>query len=94
MAGHTASLRILRLDKILTFAGEVGLVVVLHNDINHRASRSRAACALRDDLKTVFRAHKRHSIIWAHTGLGRFVKPTPIIRSCFASCSAATRFRT
>src|SRR5512141_1287767 len=76
VAGHTASLHNPALDKLLTFAGEAGLVVVLHNDINTvRPAPGRPAHF--DDLKTVFRAHKAASIIWAHTGLGRFVKPTP-----------------
>jgi len=76
VAGHTASLLNPALDRILTLAGEVGLVVVLHNDINTvRPAPGRPANF--DDLKTVFRAHRDASIIWAHTGLGRFVKPTP-----------------
>jgi len=75
VAGHTASLLNPALDKLLTFAGEVGLVVILHNDINTvRPARGRPAHF--DDLKTVFRAHQGTSIIWAHTGLGRFVRPT------------------
>jgi predicted TIM-barrel fold metal-dependent hydrolase len=76
VAGHTASLLNPALDKILAFAGEAGLVVVLHNDINTvRPASGRPANF--DDLKKVFRAHRDASIIWAHTGLGRFVKPTP-----------------
>jgi hypothetical protein len=75
VAGHTASLLNPALDKILSFAGEAGLVVILHNDINTvRPAPGRPAHF--DDLKTVFRAHRGTSIIWAHTGLGRFVKPT------------------
>jgi predicted TIM-barrel fold metal-dependent hydrolase len=75
VAGHTASLLNPALDRILAFAGEVGLVVILHNDINTvRPAPGRTAHF--DDLKTVFRAHRNTSIIWAHTGLGRFVKPT------------------
>lgn len=75
VAGHTASLLNPALDKVLKFAGEVGLVVILHNDINTvRPAPGRPANL--DDLKTVFRAHKDTTIIWAHTGLGRFVKPT------------------
>jgi hypothetical protein len=75
VAGHTASLRNPALDRILSFAGEVGLVVVLHNDINTvRPAPGRPANF--DDLKDVLRAHKETAIIWAHTGLGRFVKPT------------------
>jgi Amidohydrolase len=76
VAGHTATLRNSALDRILSFAGEAGLVAILHNDINTvRPSAGKPAHL--DDLKTVFRAHQNTSIIWAHTGLGRFVKPTP-----------------
>jgi predicted TIM-barrel fold metal-dependent hydrolase len=75
VAGHTASLLNPALDKILSFAGEVGLVAILHNDVNTvRPARGRPAHF--DDLKSVFKAHKDTTIIWAHTGLGRFVKPT------------------
>jgi len=75
VAGHTASLLNPALDKVLAFAGEAGLVAIIHNDINTvRPAPGRPANF--DDLKTVFRAHKSTSIIWAHTGLGRFVKPT------------------
>lgn len=75
VAGHTASLMNPALDKILAFAGEAGLVVILHNDINTvRPAPGRPAHF--DDLTAVLRAHKGTTIIWAHTGLGRFVKPT------------------
>jgi amidohydrolase family protein len=75
VAGHTATLHNPALDKLLDFAGEVGLVAILHNDINTvRPASGRPAHF--DDLKAVLRNHKTTSIIWAHTGLGRFVKPT------------------
>ena len=75
VAGHTASLLNPALDRILSFAGEAGLVVILHNDINTvRPTKGRPAHF--DDLKKVLGAHQDTTIIWAHTGLGRFVKPT------------------
>jgi len=76
VAGHSASLRNPALDRILDFAAEAGLVVVMHNDINTvRPAPGRPANF--DDLKALFRAHRNTTIIWPHTGLGRFVKPTP-----------------
>ena len=75
VAGHTASLQNPALDRLLTFAGEVGLVVILHNDIN-TVRPARGTPTHFEELKTVFRTHKNTSIIWAHTGLGRFVGPT------------------
>lgn len=50
-------------------------MVILHNDIN-TVRPAKGLPAHFDDLKKVFRAHKGTSIIWAHTGLGRFVGPT------------------
>jgi len=74
VAGHTASLLNPSLDRILSLAEEVGLVVLLHNDIDTvRPAAGRPAHF--DDLKNLLRAHRGASIVWAHTGLGRFVKP-------------------
>jgi hypothetical protein len=76
VAGHTASVRNNAVDQILSLAGEAGLVVILHCDINTvRPAVGRPAHF--DDLKSLFRRHPNTSLIWAHTGLGRFVKPTP-----------------
>lgn len=75
VAGHTASLRNPALDRILSLAGEVGLVVILHNDINTvRSTPDRPAHI--EEMKAVLSAHRDTAIIWAHTGLGRFVKPS------------------
>ncbi len=74
--GHTASLRNPALKKILKFAGEVGLVVNLHCDINTVRPVKDDRPAHFDALKEIFRAHPQTTIIWAHSGLGRFVGPT------------------
>lgn len=75
VAGHTATLLNPALDRILSLAEEVGLVVLLHNDIDTvRPSPGRPAHL--DDLEKLLRAHPRTTIIWAHTGLGRFVRPS------------------
>jgi len=76
VAGHTATLRNPALERILDLAGETGLIVLLHNDINTiRPAAGRPAHF--DDMRTLLRAHRSTSVIWAHTGLGRVVKPTP-----------------
>lgn len=75
--GHTASLRNPALHRILKFAGEVGLVVNLHCDINTVRPVKGDRPAHFDALKEIFKAHPRTTIIWAHSGLGRFVGPTP-----------------
>src|SRR5262245_55563662 len=65
VACHTATLPNPALHKILAFAEEAGLVVILHNDINTvRPAAGRPAHF--DDLKAVFHAHQGVSTIWAH----------------------------
>jgi predicted TIM-barrel fold metal-dependent hydrolase len=75
VAGHTATLHNPALDRILDLAGEVGLVVILHNDIDTVRPASGHPAHF-DDLRAVLRKHANTTIIWAHTGLGRFVKPS------------------
>ncbi len=75
--GHTASLHNPALHEILAFAGEVGLVAILHNDINTVLPKEGRPPVHFEPLKGVFKAHPETTIIWAHTGLGRFVQPTP-----------------
>jgi predicted TIM-barrel fold metal-dependent hydrolase len=75
VAGHTATLHNPALDRILDLAGEVGLVVILHNDIDTVRPASGHPAHF-EDLRAVLRKHANTTIIWAHTGLGRFVKPS------------------
>ena len=74
VAGHTASLRNPALNRILATVEEIGLVAIVHCDIDRVRPDERPAHY--DDLLTVFAAHPGASVIWAHTGLGRFVLPT------------------
>jgi predicted TIM-barrel fold metal-dependent hydrolase len=72
--GEIASLRNPALDSIFAFAGESGLVVILHNDINKPFPKVYTGNYLAD-VKDLFRRHPDASIIWAHCGLGRIVQP-------------------
>lgn len=76
VAGHTASLWNPALHEILSLAGKIGFVVILHNDIDTVRPAHGKMPAHFDALKELFKLHKDTTIIWAHTGLGRFVKPT------------------
>ena len=75
--GHGASLRNPALDRVLDLASEVGLAVILHNDIDVVLPTEAHEPVHLDALQEVFRAHADVTIIWAHTGLGRFVGPAP-----------------
>jgi hypothetical protein len=75
IAGDVASLDDPALDRILDFAGEVGLVVIIHNDIHMPFARAEKGRVYFDQLKALFARHPRTTIIWAHTGLGRVIQP-------------------
>ena len=74
VAGHTASLRNPALDRILETVAEVGLVAIVHCDIDRVREGERPVHY--DDLLVLLAAHPHASVVWAHTGLGRFVTPT------------------
>ncbi|HSE41621.1 MAG TPA: amidohydrolase family protein [Acidobacteriota bacterium] len=75
IAGETASLTNPALDKIFDFAGEVGLVVILHNDIDTPFPKPDQEPYMLLQLRDLFKRHPKTTIIWAHIGLGRIVRP-------------------
>ena len=79
VSGHTASLLNPALDGIFKATAEIGLVSLVHCDVNTIFAPNgpeAASTAHFDDLMTLFKRHPNTAIIWAHTGLGRFVKPS------------------
>lgn len=75
VAGVGASLTDPALDRILDFAGEVGLVVILHSDIDMPFAKVDAEPVYLGQMKALLRRRPKTTIIWAHTGLGRVVHP-------------------
>jgi predicted TIM-barrel fold metal-dependent hydrolase len=75
VAGDIASLTDPALDRLLEFAGQVGLVVILHNDIDMPFAKAGAEPVFLKQMKDLLRRHPRTTIIWAHLGLGRVVHP-------------------
>lgn len=73
--GEIASLQNPALDRILDFAAEAGLVVILHNDIDIPVAKGDAEPAYLNQMKAAFKRHPKTTIIWAHMGLGRLVAP-------------------
>jgi hypothetical protein len=75
VAGDVASLTDPALDRLLDFAGEVGLVAIMHNDVVMPFSKAANAQFYFDQLKATLRKHPNVTLIWAHIGLGRVVTP-------------------
>ena len=75
VAGQTASLRNPALDKLLDFASQVGLVVLIHNDMDVPFAKPGSEPAYLAQMKILLARHSNATIIWAHTGMGRVVRP-------------------
>jgi hypothetical protein len=75
IAGETASLLNPALDRICGFAGEAGLVVLIHNDMDIPFAEPGSKPVYLSQMKAVLARHPKTTIIWAHTGLGRVVRP-------------------
>jgi hypothetical protein len=78
IAGETASLTNPALDRILDFAAESGLVVILHNDVDMPFAKTDAVPVYLEEMKALLRRHQKATIIWAHLGLGRIVHPVAV----------------
>jgi len=77
IAGETASLTNRALDRLLDFAGEVGLIALIHNDIDAPFPRPGLEPYQVVQLRDLFLRHPQTTFIWAHAGLGRVVRPVP-----------------
>jgi hypothetical protein len=75
IAGEKATLTNPALDRIMEFAGEVGLVALIHTDIDRPFPKRNQPYVMAHQTKEFFMRHPRTKIIWAHIGLGRVVRP-------------------
>ena len=75
VSGETASLTNPALDRVLDFAAESGLVVILHSDIDMPFAKPDAEPVYLSQMKALLKRHPKTTIIWAHVGLGRVVHP-------------------
>jgi hypothetical protein len=90
VAGDVASLTDPALDRILEFAGEVGLVTLLHNDIDVPFAEEGGEPVYLAQMKELLRRHPETTVIWAHTGLGRVIQPR---RATAAAAERSPRHR-
>ena len=75
IAGETASLTNPALDRLLDFAAEAGLVVLIHNDVDMPFPKPDQEPYPLVQLGDLFRRHPKTTIVWAHIGLGRVIHP-------------------
>ena len=75
IAGEVASLQDQALDRLIEFATEVGLVVLIHNDVDVPFAKPGAEPAYAAQMKALFRRHPNTTFIWAHIGVGRIIRP-------------------
>lgn len=75
VAGETASLLNPALDRILDFAAEAGLVVLIHNDMDVPFAKAGSEPAYLSQMKSLLKRHPKTTIIWAHMGMGRVIRP-------------------
>ncbi len=73
--GSSAVLMSKSLDRVLDFAGESGLAVIFHNDIDTPLNNRTQLPTYARQMYKLLRRHKDATIIWAHTGLGRTISP-------------------
>jgi hypothetical protein len=75
VAGGNATLTDPALHRIFDFAGDVGLVVLIHSDADVPFPKPGQEPYQLKQLGELFRAHPKTKVIWAHIGLGRVVRP-------------------
>jgi len=75
IAGEVASLQDQALDRLIDFAGEVGLVVLIHCDVDVPFAKTGSEPAYAKQIKDLFKRHPNATIIWAHIGVGRIIRP-------------------
>jgi predicted TIM-barrel fold metal-dependent hydrolase len=75
VAGGEPSLANRALDRIFEFAGQAGLVVLIHNDVDMPFAGQGATPVYLQQMRDLLLRHPDTTVIWAHVGLGRVVHP-------------------
>jgi hypothetical protein len=75
IAGGPPSLLDPALDRIFEFAGETGLIVLIHNDVDMPFPKPGQDPYSAYQFGALLRRHPAATVIWAHMGLGRIVHP-------------------
>lgn len=92
VAGEVASLNDPALDRILDFCAQSGLLVLLHNDMDTPFATPGSPPAYLAQMRALLLRHPHTTIIWAHTGMGRVVRPVSGHAALLASLLSDPRF--
>jgi predicted TIM-barrel fold metal-dependent hydrolase len=80
------------LDSVLSTAGAIGLLVIIHEDMDVPFAADTAKPAYLAAMQALIKRHPGTTIIWAHTGLGRVVRPVNGHAAILASMLADPAF--
>ena len=75
VAGGPPSLEDPALDRLLSFCEEVGLVVLMHCDADTPFPKPGSEPAYLLGIRDLVLRHPKTTLIWAHLGVGRVVRP-------------------
>ena len=87
ISGDVASLTDPALDRIFEFAAEVGLPVLIHNDIDNPFPKPGKPNYI-NGFQDLVKRHPNTTVIWAHLGLGRIIKPIEDMGTLFEAMLA------
>lgn len=92
VAGEVASLTDPALDRILDLCAQSGLLVILHNDMDTPFAKPGAEPAYLNQMRALLLRHPNTTVIWAHTGMGRVVRPVEGHAAILAAMLGDPRF--
>ncbi len=75
VSGEVASLKNPALDRIFELAAEVGLPVLIHCDADLPFPKPEQEAYFVVQLRELVMRHPKTTVIWAHAGVGRIVRP-------------------
>jgi hypothetical protein len=75
IAGDSPSLTDPALDRLMKFAAEVGLIVLVHCDMDMPFQKPDEPPVYLRQMKELMLRNPKTTIIWAHLGLGRTIRP-------------------
>jgi hypothetical protein len=75
IAGEKATLGNPALGRLFDFCAEVGLIVLIHTDVERPFPKQGQVPVFALQTKQMFMRHPKTTFIWAHVGLGRVVNP-------------------